>query len=98
MTFDDLFSSDAFALIRTRGGETVTLLAGQRTDVASLADIPLTATSEAGWESLVLVPFAQVQERGFVAHQDGTPLSVIRADVRREVPLADLLAALPDEP
>ena len=95
--FDDLFAQPAFALIRTRDADTVTLLAGPRDDLESLADIPLTASGQAGWESLVLVPFAQVRERGFVARQDGTPLSVIRADVRRDVPLADVLAALPDE-
>ncbi len=96
--FDDLFGHEAFALIRMRGADTVTLLAGPRTDLETLAQIPLQGGSGSGWESLVLVPFAQVQERGFVAHQDGTPLSVIRANVRREVPLADVLAALPDEP
>jgi phenazine biosynthesis protein phzE len=96
--FDDLFASEAFALIRMRGRDDVTLLAGPRMDIESLADIPLAGTGEAGWESLVLVPFAQVRERGFVARQDGTPLSVIRADARRELPLDDVLAVLPDEP
>jgi phenazine biosynthesis protein phzE len=96
--FDDLFAREAFALIRMRGRDEVTLLAGDRTDLESLADMRLAATDAPGWESLVLVPFAQVRERGFAAHQDGTPLSVIRADVRREVPLSDVLAALPDEP
>ncbi len=98
MTFDDLFGHEAFALIRMRGADDVTLIAGSRTDVSTLAEIPLSADAAPGWQSLVLVPFAQVQERGFVAHQDGTPLSVIRADLRREVPLTDLLDALPDEP
>src|SRR5690242_9035273 len=96
--FDDLFAHQAFALIRMRGADAVTLLAGPRTDLESLADIPLQGGSGSGWESLVLVPFAQVQERGFVAHQDGTPLSVIRADVRREVQLDELMAGLPDAP
>ena len=96
--FDDLFAHEAFALIRTRGADEVTLLAGPRTDFESLADIPLATTGQPGWESLVLVPFAQVRERGFVAHQDGAPLSVIKAEVRREVALADLLGALPDQP
>jgi phenazine biosynthesis protein phzE len=98
MTFDDLFGHEAFALIRMRGADDVTLIAGSRTDVSTLAEIPLSADAAPGWQSLVLVPFAQVQERGFVAHQDGTPLSVIRADLRREVPLTELLDALPDEP
>jgi phenazine biosynthesis protein phzE len=96
--FDDLFAHEAFALIRMRGADAVTVLAGPRTDLKSLADIPLAASTQAGWQSLVLVPFAQVQERGFVAHQDGTPLSVIRADVQREVALEDVLAGLPDLP
>ena len=95
--FDDLFAHEAFALIRMRGADTVTLLAGPRTDIESLTDIPMTASAEPGWESLVLVPFAQVRERGFVAHQDGTPLSVMRAEVQREASLADVLTALPDE-
>ncbi len=96
--FDDLFAHEAFALIRMRGADSVTLLAGPRTDLETLAEIPLHGGASGGWESLVLVPFAQVQERGFVAHQDGTPLSVIRADVRREVALDELLTGLPDEP
>ncbi len=95
---DDLFALEAFALIRMRGADEVTLLAGPRTDLDSLSEVPLEASSAPGWQSLVLVPFAQVQERGFVAHQDGTPLSAIRAEVRREVALDELLAALPDEP
>ncbi len=96
---DDVLAQPAFALIRVRDSDTVTLLGGTRTDIDALADIPL-ATHGAGptWDSLVLVPFAQVRERGFEAHQDGTPLSVIAADVRAEVPLAEVLAALPDAP
>src|SRR5688500_6240895 len=96
--FDDLFAHEAFALVRMRGADEVTLIAGPRTDIATLAEIPMAASTADGWQSLVLVPFAQAQERGFVAHQDGTPLSVIRADVQREVPLDDVLAALPDAP
>jgi phenazine biosynthesis protein phzE len=96
--FDDLFAHEAFALIRMRGADSVTLLAGPRTDLETLADIPLQGGAGGGWESLVLVPFAQVQERGFAAHQDGTPLTVVRADVRRQVALDELLAELPDEP
>ena len=96
--FDELFAQDAFALIHRHDAGTVTLLAGPRTDIATLAEIPEAADSTGGWDALVLVPFAQVRERGFVAHQDGTPLSVITADVRWDVPLADVLAALPSTP
>src|SRR5690349_14208016 len=81
------------------GADAVLLLAGPRTDVATLADIPL-VTGDADsdvWDSLVLVPFAQAQERGFVVREDGTPLSVLSAQVRREVPIDKLLSALPDD-
>ena len=98
---DDLLAQPAFAIIRGRDAETVTLLGGPRTDVDRLADIPLSdagATGEPEWDSLVLVPFAQVRERGFRAHDDGTPLSVIEARMRVEIPLAELLDLLPDVP
>jgi phenazine biosynthesis protein phzE len=95
---DDLLAQPAFALIRVRDADTVTLVGGPRTDVETLADIPLSAGVGSRWDHLVLVPFAQVRERGFEAHQDGTPLSVIDAVVQYDVPLADLLAALPDAP
>ncbi|MFT4299692.1 MAG: chorismate-binding protein [Aeromicrobium sp.] len=96
----DVLAQPAFALIRSREADTVTLIGGPRIDVASLDDIPVETapTGRPEWDHLVLIPFAQVRERGYEAHQDGTPLSVIRAEVCAEVPLADLLADLPDVP
>ena len=102
---DDLLQQPAFALVRVRDADTVTLLGGGRTDVESLGDVPLVAgepeavdSEGRAWDSLVLVPYAQVRERGFEARQDGTPLTVVRGDVRTEVPLAELLRQLPDLP
>ena len=98
--FDDLFAAEAFALIRRHDADEVLLLAGSRHDVEALADIPLSTGDTDGedvWDSLVLVPFAQARERGFVVREDGTPLSVLRAQVRREVPVDELLTQLPAE-
>ncbi len=102
---DDLLQQPAFALVRVRDADTVTLLGGGRTDVESLGDVPLVAgepeavdSEGRAWDSLVLVPYAQVRERGFEARQDGTPLTVVRGEVRTEVPLAELLGQLPDLP
>ncbi len=44
------------------------------------------------------MPFRQVTERGYEAHDDGAPLTVVHIDLEQEVPFDDLLAALPDEP
>lgn len=96
---DDLLQQPAFALVRVRDSDVVTLVGGPRTDVETLADLPLERVDNGiAWDSLSLVPFAQVRERGFDARQDGTPLSVIRADLGAELPLVDLLGLLPDVP
>ncbi|GAA2354658.1 anthranilate synthase family protein [Dactylosporangium salmoneum] len=78
-----------FALLRREGRDAVEVLTGPVSTVDALADIPD--------ECLALVPFRQVHERGFDCVDDGTPLSVLRIESRREVPVADALAGLPDE-
>jgi 2-amino-4-deoxychorismate synthase len=90
----------AFALIRFQESPTVALLGGDRTEHAALADVPLETGAPGGrrFDRLLCVPYAQIRERGFAAHRDGTPLSSIDIDVERDVPLADLLVELPDEP
>jgi phenazine biosynthesis protein phzE len=95
---DELLAQPAFALIRVRESDTVTLVGGPRTDLDLLADIPLRSGSERAWDHLVLVPYAQARERGFEAHQDGTPLSAIQIEYSAELPLAELMTVLPDVP
>lgn len=95
---DELLAQPAFALIRVRESDTVTLVGGPRTDLDLLADIPLRAGTGRAWDHLVLVPYAQARERGFDAHQDGTPLSAIEIRHSQELPLDELLGLLPDVP
>ncbi|MFG3114049.1 anthranilate synthase family protein [Streptomyces sp. NPDC048197] len=91
-----------FALLRRRSpgreaGDTVEVLIGEVTEVARLADIPLGGTAPGApvTDALALVPFRQIRERGFHAHDDGTPLAVLRPRETCELPLAEVLAALP---
>jgi phenazine biosynthesis protein phzE len=95
---EDLLAQPAFALIRVRESDTVTLVGGPRTDLDVLADVPLGTGPGRAWDHLVLVPYAQARERGFEAHQDGTPLSAIEIRHSAEVPLTELLELLPDVP
>jgi phenazine biosynthesis protein phzE len=92
---------EAWAVIRLRDSDTVTLVGGPLVPAERLADIPL-AEGVPGdgrrFDTLVAVPYRQVAERGFEVHDDGTPLAVVRIETERETPLAELLAALPDEP
>ena len=96
--FDDALSRPAWAMVRMRESDTVTVIGGTRSDLDNLADVPVAQGPPAQgrrFDSLVLVPFAQVRERGFEAHQDGTPLSCIAIDTEAEVPVDEAMVALP---
>ena len=78
----------------------MTLLGGSRREVDHLLDIPLedwAARARAVRRPAGRVPFRQMRERGFEAIDDGTPLvSMVDVEAEHEVPVDDLLAALPD--
>ncbi|PNE41939.1 MULTISPECIES: anthranilate synthase family protein [Streptomyces] len=90
-----------FALLRRRApgrdGGTVEVLIGEVAEVERLADIPLGegVPDAPVTDALALVPFRQIRERGFRAHDDGTPLAVLRPAECHELPLDALLTALP---
>ncbi|NUS52687.1 MAG: phenazine-specific anthranilate synthase [Nocardioidaceae bacterium] len=95
-----LLGHEAWAAIRLQDSPTVTLVGGRRSEVERLADVPLEEGVPADgrrFDRLLAIPFRQVRERGFVAHDDDTPLTVVDVDLEAEVPLAGLLAALPRE-
>ena len=87
---DGVTAAPAYALIRFGDADAVTLLTGTRTDLDRLADVPLEQGPPAEQdrdEQLLLMPFAQVRERGFASHHDGTPLSNIVIETQLNVPL-----------
>ncbi|MET7758036.1 anthranilate synthase family protein [Streptomyces sp. NPDC005389] len=82
-------------------GDKVELLLGDVSEVTRLADIPLTPRPRGagpGHETLVLVPYRQVVERGFVCHDDGSPLLALSISDQAAHPLDEALALLPDVP
>ena len=92
---------EAWAVVRLRDSPTVTLVGGRRSEVESLLDVPLeegVPEPDRRFDRLLAVPFRQVAERGFEAHDDGAPLTVVEIDTELEVELAALLEALPDGP
>lgn len=77
------------------------MLTGPVSAVDRLADIALpTGPADGGarTDALALIPFRQIRERGFDVRDDGTPLLVLHPEESLELPLADLLDALPDTP
>ena len=96
--FDALGGFGAWAAIRLRGADTVTLLGGRVSEAASLLDVPLeSGVPDPGrrFDRLLAIPFRQIAERGFQAHDDGSPLVVVDIDSEVDVPLSDALGALP---
>ena len=94
---------EAWAIIRrsTRAGDrdTVGLVGGRRREVESLLDVPLESGVPADGhlaDRLLAVPFRQVRERGFEAHDDGTPLVVVEVDTELEFSVEQVVAAIDD--
>src|SRR3954451_16723421 len=91
---EELMGHEAWAVIRLRDSPTVTLVGGALSRLERLADIPLEeGLPEDGrrFDRLVAVPFRQVTERGFLAHDDHTPLAVVDIETEWEVPLEELV-------
>ncbi len=94
---------EAWAIIRrsTRAGDrhTVGLVGGRRRVVESILDVPLEeGVPEDGHiaDRLLAIPFRQVAERGFEAHDDGTPLVVVDVESESEFSVAEVVAAIDD--
>ena len=92
---------EAWAIIRrsTRAGDrdTVGVVGGARRVVESILDVPLEeGVPEAGHiaDRLLAVPFRQVRERGFEAHDDGTPLVVVDVETELEFTVAEVIEAI----
>jgi phenazine biosynthesis protein phzE len=102
---DALMGHEAWAIIRrsTRAGDrdTVGLLGGRPWVAESILDVPLeTGLPTDGHiaDRLVAVPFRQVAERGFEAHDDGTPLVVVDVETELEFSVGDVIAAIDEVP
>jgi phenazine biosynthesis protein phzE len=86
-----------FALLHRDSAAHVDVLTGDVVTVGALADIPLTP-GRPGPQTLALVPYRQIAERGFACVDDGTPLECLLIDSHTTRPLGELLDELPDTP
>ncbi|MFE6053868.1 anthranilate synthase family protein [Kitasatospora sp. NPDC056446] len=93
----------AFALLHRRtprlAPDTVEVLLGSVDSYERLADLPVRSGVPADGtpvhDLLALVPYQQIRERGFEAHDDGTPLQALSVAEQHVLPLAEFTAALP---
>ncbi|HEV8174931.1 MAG TPA: anthranilate synthase family protein [Actinoplanes sp.] len=79
-----------FAFLHRDGADHVEVLRGDVVTVPTLADIPLSRDAQ----TLALIPYRQIAERGFDCIDDGAPLECLRVATYEKMPLD----AFPDEP
>lgn len=88
-----LTGAEPFAVLSRAGG--VDVVIGDVVTVETLAEIPLDPSSD-GPDVLALVPFRQIQERGFVCHDDDARLQCLRVREHARVTVDDVLDVLPE--
>ncbi|MFF5292096.1 anthranilate synthase family protein [Paractinoplanes globisporus] len=77
-----------FALLHRDGADHVEVLTGDVITVATLADIPV----EPGRQTLAVIPYRQIAERGFDCVDDGAPLECLLITSRGTEPLTSFPA------
>ncbi|WP_110240256.1 anthranilate synthase family protein [Nocardioides gilvus] len=101
----ELQGHEAWALVRLARREpgdpdVVTFVGGSRSEVTSLMDVPLeegVPPEGRRFDRLIAVPFHQVTERGFEAHDDGTPLVVVDIETEQRFDVDAVLEAITDD-
>jgi phenazine biosynthesis protein phzE len=96
-------SADDFALLHRperAGADVLEILLGDVTAVTTLNDLPLAEDPGpgVGHDLLVLVPYGQLTERGYLAHDDGEPLLAMAVREQAAVPLGVTLPRIPGRP
>ncbi|WP_306208517.1 anthranilate synthase family protein [Actinoplanes sp. RD1] len=84
-----------FALLHRDGASHVELLHGDVVTVPTLADIPL--PSGTGPQTLALIPYRQIAERGFECVDDEAPLECLRVSSVSLLPVDRVIADMPGE-
>jgi phenazine biosynthesis protein phzE len=84
-----------FALIRRENATVIEAFTGDVGAAEQLAGLPL--DDRPGPQTLALIPYRQIVERGFDAVDDGTPLEFLRIAQATTHALNDVLDVLPDD-
>ncbi|TKJ34885.1 hypothetical protein A6V29_14740 [Blastococcus sp. CCUG 61487] len=84
-----------FGLIRHENSSTIDVLLGSVTTLDALSDVPSRTRGAPGPDVLLLVPYRQITERGFVAHDDGAPLVCLQVERHLAVEVSDFVERCP---
>ena len=78
-----------FAYLHRAGADEIEVLRGDVLTVGTLADIPL-EPGRPGPQTLALIPYRQIAERGFDCVDDGAPLQCLRVSSYTTMPLSSV--------
>lgn len=85
---------------RENDADHLEIFTGHVETVDTLSDLlldPSPPTGGSTYDTLALVPYRQIRERGFVHHHDGSELLALRVHDHARIPMADFLARIPQE-
>ncbi|WP_366656058.1 anthranilate synthase family protein [Fodinicurvata sp. EGI_FJ10296] len=92
-----LAANRPFCLLRREGEEAVHVFSGRHLALDRLDAIPRKTGSGAEcFDTISMIPFHQIRERGFVAKSDGEPIHCLEIEARDAVPTAELIELLPN--
>ncbi|MFI7013379.1 anthranilate synthase family protein [Streptomyces sp. NPDC050164] len=86
------------------GPGVVDVLVGEVSTPTALADVPLSKAADAPagpsgrHDTLVVMPYRQIAERGFAAPDDGSPLIALRVAEQEKVSLTEAVSRIGDRP
>ncbi|MFV0437883.1 MAG: chorismate-binding protein [Desulfopila sp.] len=92
--------STPFCIIQKQDSEEVLVLTGDNVRSRRVSDIPRVAAPTNGrcvYDTISVVPFCQIRERGYTARDDGEEILTIRVTGQHEVDVDSLLELLPQE-
>lgn len=97
-----LLSGDhPFCLIQKQDGEEVLVLTGEACQFEHLADIPRKhgpGGERRRYDTISMIPFRQIRERGYPVHDGGERIRSILIDRQQTIRTGDLLGLLPSHP
>lgn len=96
-----LSSKRAFCLIQKQDSEEILILLGTASEFDQLKDIPRKkgpVGDSRHYDTISIVPFCQIKERGFEVHDQGEKIRTIEIEDQLTVFSRDLLRLLPSEP
>ena len=98
-TFTEILSGKRpFCLIQKQDSEEILILTGEAQQYDYLKDIPRKQGDTGGirqYDSISIIPFCQIKERGFEVHDNGEKIRSLRIDNQTTMHLQDLLRQIP---